>query len=47
MILFKHNSTGLFDRLSTKYPDTVVDIGFLLMQGRHNLYLKFHVHAAA
>jgi len=41
MNLFKHNSTRLFRRLSTKYPHTT-DKKFSLTHGRHNLQL--HVH---
>jgi len=39
MNLFKHNSTRLFGRLSTKYPHTG-DI----THGPKNLYFKFHVY---
>jgi len=43
MNLFKHNSTRLYGRLSTKYSCSV-DKQFLLKRGRHNLYFELHVH---
>jgi len=38
MNLFKHNSTRLSGRLSTKYPHTIADKVFLWMHGSHNLH---------
>jgi len=47
MNLFKHNSTCLFDGLSTRYPHTV-DKEFLLMHGRHYLrYILNYMRIAA